>query len=115
MFYAIDIFTYESFLKPLQENAKLDKSFIQSVANAGVSPDISTFKDHKTRQQVAQEVVDNTWKLDTCKTCIFHTNKKNNWKGLFAGLEIDQSTITDNGSVIIWPQMWHFYLNFLSF
>lgn len=59
MFYAIDIFTYESFFKPLQENAKLDKSFIQSIASAGVSPDISTLKDHKTRQQVAQEVVEN--------------------------------------------------------
>lgn len=44
MFYDIDIFTYESFLKPLQENGKLDKSFIQSIASAGVSPDISTLR-----------------------------------------------------------------------
>ena len=47
MLYAKDIFTNESFLEPLQENAKLDKSFIQSTPSANVSPDIRTFKDHK--------------------------------------------------------------------
>ena len=64
MFYAIDIFTNESFLRPLQENAKLDKSLIQNnLPSANVSPDIHTLQDHKTQQQVAQKVVENTGKL----------------------------------------------------
>ena len=42
MFYAIDIFTKESSLKQLQENAKLDRSFIQSIPSA---------KDHKTQER----------------------------------------------------------------
>ena len=82
--YAVDIFINESFLKPLHKNAKLNKIFIQSIPSANKSPDISTFKDHRTQQQVAQEVVENTGKLSTCKTCIFHTNKRMVcWKGLF--------------------------------
>ena len=64
MFYAIDTFTNESFLRPLQENAKLDKSLIQNnIPSANVSPDIHTLQDHKTQQQIAQKVVENTGKL----------------------------------------------------
>ena len=64
MFYAIGTFTNESFLRPLQENAKLDKSLIQNnIPSANVSPDIHTLQDHKTQQQVAQKVVENTGKL----------------------------------------------------
>ena len=64
MFYAIYTFTNESFLRPLQENAKLDKSLIRNkIISANVSPDIHTLQDHKTQQQVAQNVVENTGKL----------------------------------------------------
>ena len=64
MFYAIDTFTNESFLRPFQENAKLDKSLIRNnIPSANVSPDIFTLKDYKSQQQVAQKVVENTGKL----------------------------------------------------
>ena len=106
MFYAFDIFIDESFLKPLHKNAKLDKSFIQSIPSANKSPDISTFKDHRTQQRVAQQVVENTGKLSTCKTCIFHTNKRIIGKVflLFKRLTREQLPTTQ-WSVIIWPQM----------
>ena len=105
MFYAVDIFINESFLKPLHKNAKLDKSFIQSIPSANVSPDIRTFKDHRTQQQVAQQV-ENTGKLSTCQTCIFHTNKRIIGKVclLFERLTREQ-LLTTQWSVIIWPQM----------
>ena len=64
MFYAIDTFSNESFLRPVQENAKSDKSMIQNnMPSANVSPDIHILKDHKTKQHVAQKVVENTGKL----------------------------------------------------
>ena len=106
MFYAVDIFINESFLKPLHKNAKLDKSFIQSIPSANVSPDISTFKDHRTQQQGAQQVVENTGKLGTCKTSIFHTNKRINGNVclLFERL-IREQLLTTQWIVIIWQQM----------
>ena len=64
IFYTLDTFGNESFLRPLQEIANLDESLIRNnIPSANVSPDIHTLKDHKTQQQVAQKVVENTGKL----------------------------------------------------
>ena len=102
----------DTLLKPFSKEMQ---NRIKNKPSANVSPDINSLKDHKTQQQIAQELVENTRKL-TCKTSYFFYKEKDNCKGLIVVWEIDQTTfiITDDWSRIIWPQMWCLYLNFLS-